>query len=116
MVLDEVGHDAPMALLAVKLLASYVSGGREAKDMALVQLKEWLSAPRAAAEPQLLLIAALVYTHEGDYKEALKLVHQSADLETMALVAHIYLAMHRTDLARKQTSLMQQADDDATLT
>ena len=49
-----------MALLAVKLLASYHAGGREAKDMALVQLKEWLSSPRAAAEPQLLLVAALI--------------------------------------------------------
>jgi len=116
MVLDEVGHDAPMALQAVKLLASYQAGGRDAKDMALVQLKEWLSSPRAATEPQLMLIAALIYSHEGDTKEALKCVHQSADLETMSLVAHIFLAMSRVDLARKQVGLMQQQDDDATLT
>ena len=45
MVLDEVGHDAPMALQAVKLLASYLqSAGRDGKEMAMVQLKEWLSA------------------------------------------------------------------------
>jgi len=116
LVLDAVGNDAPMALQAVKLLASYHAGARDAKEMALVQLKEWLSSPRASSEPQLLLVAALVYATEGELKEALKLVHQSADLETMALVAHIYLAMNRTDLARKQTGLMQQADDDATLT
>jgi len=117
MVLDEVGHDAPMPLQAVKLLASYCAApAREAKEMALVQLKEWLSSPRAAAEPQLLMVGALIYAHEGDHKEALKLVHQSADLETMALVAHIYLSMSRVDLARKQVGLMQQQDDDATLT
>ena len=115
-VLDEVGNDAPLPLQAVKLLASYSSGGRDAKEMALVQLKEWLSSPRAAAEPQLLLVAALIYSHEADYKEALKCVHQSTDLETMSLVAHIYLAMCRVDLARKQLGLMQQQDDDATLT
>ena len=115
LVLDEVSHDAPMALQAVKLLASYRGGERAAKDLALEQLKEWLASPRAATEPQLLLVAALVYTHEGEFKEALKLVHQSPDLETMALVAHIYLAMHRVELARKQVGLMQQRDDDATV-
>merc|ERR1740138_112070 len=34
----------------------------------------------------------------------------------MALVAHVFLAMSRNDLARKQVGLMQQQDDDATLT
>ena len=34
----------------------------------------------------------------------------------MALVAHIYLAMQRPDLAKKQLGLLQEADDDATLT
>jgi len=116
MVLDEVSHDAPMALQAVKLLASYHAGGRDAKEMALVQLKEWLSSPRAATEAQLLLVAALIYSAEGDAKEALKCIHQSTDLETMSLVSHIYLSMSRIDLARKQVGLMQQQDDDATLT
>jgi coatomer protein complex subunit epsilon len=111
-----VGHNAPMPLQAAKLLASYLSGGREAKDMALMQLKEWLSGPGAAAEPQLLLIAGIIFSHESDYKEALKYTHQSSDMETMSLVAHIYLSMNRTDLARKQVALMQQAEDDATLT
>ena len=63
-----------------------------------------------------LLVAGLVFSHEGDYKEALKYTHQSTDLETMSLVAHIYLSMNRVDLARKQVGLMQQQDDDATLT
>ena len=116
MVLDEVRPDAPLAIQAVKLLATYASSGREGKDMALMQLKEWLSSPGAAAEPQLLLIAGLVFSHEGDYKEALKYTHSSTDLETMSLVAHIYLLMNRVDLARKQVGLMQQSDDDATLT
>ena len=118
MVLDEVGHDAPMGVQAVKVLASYLqpSSSREGKEMALAQLKEWLSSPGAKSETQLLLIAAIVYTHEGDFKEALKHVHQSTDLETMSLVSHIYLAMNRVDLARKQVNLMQQQDDDATLT
>jgi len=116
MVLDEVQHDAPPALQAVKLLASYLDGGRDAKELALAQLKEWLAAPTAASEVQLLHVAAIVYTHEQDYKEALKYVHGSTELETMALIAHIYLSMNRPDLARKQVVIMQERDDDATLT
>lgn len=116
LVLNDIKLNAPMALQAVRLLASYVQGDRGAKDMALTQLKEWLSAPAAAAEPQLLLVAGIVFSHESEYKEALKYTHQSTDLETMSLVAHTYLSMHRVDLARKQVGLMQQQDDDATLT
>ena len=37
MVLDEVQHDAPPALQAVKLLASYLDGGRDAKELALAR-------------------------------------------------------------------------------
>lgn len=116
MVLDEVRHDAPVALQAVKAFASYMSGSRDAKDMVLVQLKEWLSGGGAASDPHLRLMAAVIYTQEKDYKEALKLIHQTPDLESMSLVVHIFLAMSRVDLARKQVGLMQQQDDDATLT
>ena len=113
MVLDDVGPNAPTTLQAAKALAAYHAGGREDKDMAVESLKEWLA---SSQDQQLLLIAALVFSPEGDYKEALKWVHQSTDLETMAVVAHIYLSMNRVELARKQVGLMQQQDDDATLT
>lgn len=116
MVLDEVFGDAPLALQAAKLLATYLANPAANKESALAQLKEWLGSPGAVSEPQLLLVAALVYSHEGDHKEALKYIHQSPDLETMSLVSHIYLAMNRVDLARKQVGMMQQQDDDATLT
>jgi len=113
LVLNAVRSDAPTALQAVKLLATYLG---DDKDKALKELKELLSSPSAAAEPQLLLVAGLIYCHETDYKEALKYTHQSTDLEIMSLVAHIYLLMSRLDLARKQVGHMQQSDDDATLT
>lgn len=116
LVTAEVGASAPVPLLAVKLLAEYMGGGRPAKDAALAQLKDMLAAPSAPSEPQLLLVGGVMLTHEGDYKEALKYTHQATELETMGLVAHIYLAMNRPDLARKQVGLMSASDDDATLT
>jgi len=114
-VMDEVGHGAPAAVQAVKLLATYLGGARDAKDMVLLQLKEWLSDPQSQQNWQLLLVAGMVYLQEQDYKEALKHLHQNAQLDVMALVAQIYLAMHRVDLARKQVAAMQEQDDDATL-
>lgn len=115
MVMDDVGHDAPASSMAVKLLASYLNGGREAKDMAMLQLKEWLSDPQSQSNWQVMLIAGMIFMHEQDFKEALKYLHQNTQLDIMALVVHIYLSMHRTDLARKQVAAMQEQDDDATL-
>lgn len=115
MVLDELGNAAGKAapLQAAQLLALYLSGSREA---AMAQLKERLSAPGAASEASLQLVSALLYAHEQEYKDALKLIHQSTELETIALCAHIYVAMNRLDYARKMVEAMQRQDDDATLT
>jgi coatomer protein complex subunit epsilon len=116
LVKDEVGADAPASLQAVKLLATYLSSPRDAKETCLLQLKEWLADANAANNWHLQVIAATVYCAEADYKSALGAIHQSSQLDCMALVAHIYLAMQRPDLAKKQLGLLQEADDDATLT
>ena len=116
LVKDEVGADAPASLQAVKLLATYLSSPRDAKETCLLQLKEWLADANAANNWHLQVIAATVYCAEADYKSALGAIHQSSQLDCMALVAHIYLAMQRPDLAKKQLGLLQEADADATLT
>lgn len=116
LVIDEVGASAPLSSQAVKLLASYLEGSRETKETVVVQLKEWLGDPQSAGNWQLLLMAGTVLLHELDYKEALKYTHQNTQLDVMAFVVQVYLAMHRLDLARNQLKAMQEADDDATLT
>mmetsp|Transcript_10907 Transcript_10907/g.35145 ORF Transcript_10907/g.35145 Transcript_10907/m.35145 type:complete len:290 (+) Transcript_10907:72-941(+) len=113
-VMDEVGPQAPVSVQAVKLLATYLSG--ISKDVVVVQLKEWLTDPSALENWQLVLIAATVFLHEQDHKEALKITHQSTQLDVMGLVVQIYLQINRPDLARKQVKAMQEQDDDATLT
>ena len=101
LVKDEVGADAPASLQAVKLLATYLSSPRDAKETCLLQLKEWLADANAANNWHLQVIAATVYCAEADYKSALGAIHQSSQLDCMALVAHIYLAMQRPDLVDK---------------
>jgi coatomer protein complex subunit epsilon len=111
LVLDEVRQDAPPALLAVKTLAAYLSGNQE---VAVSQIKELLA--QAAGNWQVLLVAASIFCQEKDYKSALQHSHQNTQLDVMALVTHIYLALHRTELAKKHLAAMQAQDDDATLT
>ena len=48
--------------------------------------------------------------------EAIKVVHHGTTMEHIALLTQIFLKMDRLDLAQKQLQLMQQADEDATLT
>lgn len=115
-VLDEVNADSPVSVQAIRLLAAYLDGSRETKDVVVLQLKEWLSSPQTAGSWHVLLVAGTIYMHEDDHKEALRLMHQNTQLDVMALVVHIYLAMYRPDLARKQVAAMQEQDDDATLT
>lgn len=116
MVLDQVNPAAPIELQAVRLVALYSGGDRAAKDQAVAGIKDLLSNPDAAGNAHVMLIVGTIFAHEQDYKEALKYTHQSSHLETMSLVAHIYLSMSRPDLARKQVGLMSEQDDDATLT
>jgi len=94
----------------------YLDGNRAQKDAVIAQMKEWLAELSNASNWQLLFIAGTLFLHEQDYKEALKHLHQQLQLDVMALVVQIFLAMHRPDLARKQVASMQEQDDDATLT
>lgn len=115
LVIDEINDAAPTALQAVKLLALYLSGGAQ-KDKALSGLSEWLSDPAVSSNPSLLLIAGMIYTHEQNYNEALKHTHVGGTLDLCALNVQIYLKMHRADYAEKQLKIMQQIDEDHTLT
>ena len=111
LVLDEVRADAPPSLLAVKTLAAYLSGNT---GVAVEQIKELLG--NAAGNWHVLLVAATIFCHEKDFKSALQHTHQNTQLDVMALVTYIYLALHRTELAKKHLAAMQAQDDDATLT
>ena len=101
LVMDEVGGDSPLSLQGVKLLAQYKGGNRETKEMALLQLKEWLSDANALSDTLYIQSAAALFLHEGDYKAVLKYTHQSQILETMYIVVHTYLAMNRCERERR---------------
>ena len=116
-VIDEVSDSpsTPSSLQAVKLLARYLSQPQD-KEIILITLNEWLSGQQTGNPSTLQLIAALIYMHEDNTKEALRCIHLGATMEQLALSTQIYLKMNRLELASKTVKMMQQADEDATLT
>ncbi|GLJ35393.1 hypothetical protein SUGI_0711820 [Cryptomeria japonica] len=115
LVIDEINDSAPTPLQAVKILAMYLAGPQY-KENAISSLKEWLSDGVISNNPVLKLVAGTIYMHEQDYNEALKHTHSGGTLELNALNVQIYLKMHRSDHAEKQLKIMQQIDEDHTLT
>eukprot|EP00877_Chromochloris_zofingiensis_P004225 jgi/Chrzof1/13803/Cz08g13010.t1 len=115
LVINEIKDSAPMAMQAIKLLASY-TGGKVAKDAALATVADWLGDPACNRNPHVLLVAGMTYAQEGNYVEALKACHSGQSLEMMALCTQVYLKMDRVDTAEQQVKAMAAVDDDATIT
>ncbi|TVU16323.1 hypothetical protein EJB05_39881, partial [Eragrostis curvula] len=129
LVIDEIGPSAATPLQAVKLLAVYLSGdaGNKVcmhpsisaalvKESVISKLHELLRDPAVGSNPILRLMAGTVFMHERDYAEALKHTSSGGNMELLALNVQIYLQMHRADHAEKQLRVMQQLDEDHTLT
>lgn len=113
--ISEITDDAPTSLQAVKLLAMYLSDESK-KDHVLSTIQEWLADPSCSSNVTLLLMAAMIFTNEGNNVEALKCCHSASSLELMALSIQIFLKMDRADCAEKQLKAMMNIDDDATCT
>ncbi|CAL9773842.1 unnamed protein product [Musa acuminata subsp. burmannicoides] len=112
LVINEIDSSAPTALQAVKLLAVYLSENKAA----ISSLQEWFSHAEISNNPILRLIAGTIYMYEQDYNEALKHTNSGGSMELHALNVQIFIKMHRSDYAEKQLKIMQQIDEDHTLT
>uniref|UniRef100_A0A7S0X2A7 Coatomer subunit epsilon n=1 Tax=Mantoniella antarctica TaxID=81844 RepID=A0A7S0X2A7_9CHLO len=115
LVIDAITDSHPTALQAVRLLAQYLSRPHE-RAQCVATVAEWLGDGALAASATVQLIAALVYSHEGNTPDALKCCHSGLSLELMGLMVHLLIRMDRPELADKHLKVMQNADDDATLT
>ncbi|XP_044495116.1 coatomer subunit epsilon-1-like [Mangifera indica] len=115
LVISEIDDSAATPLQAVKLLALYLSSP-ENKESTISSLKEWLADPAIGNNSTLRLIAGIIFMHEEDYNEALKHTNAGGTMELHALNVQIFLKMHRSDYAERQLRVMQQTDEDHTLT
>ncbi|XP_057429564.1 coatomer subunit epsilon-1-like isoform X2 [Lotus japonicus] len=114
-VISEIHDSSPTPLQAVKLLALYFSAP-DNKESVIASLKEWLSDPAIGNNSTLRLVAGLIFLHEQDFNEALKHTNAGGTLELHALNVQIFIKMHRSDYAERQLRIMQQIDEDHTLT
>ncbi|KAJ0590025.1 putative coatomer, epsilon subunit, tetratricopeptide-like helical domain superfamily [Helianthus annuus] len=115
LVINEVDSSAATPLQAVKLLALYLFSP-DNKESTISSIKEWLGDAAIGNNPILRLIAGTIFMHEQDYNEALKYTNAGGTMELYALNVHIFLKMNRSDYAEKQLRVMQQIDEDHTLT
>ncbi|XWS11493.1 hypothetical protein CRYUN_Cryun37aG0003100 [Craigia yunnanensis] len=115
LVINEIDDSAASSLQAVKLLALYLSNPHD-KESTISSLKEWLADPAIGNNAILRLIAGIVFMHEEDYNEALKHTNAGGTMELHALNVQIFIKMHRSDYAERQLRVMQQIDEDHTLT
>jgi coatomer subunit epsilon len=68
------------ALRAVKLLATVMKDPSD-REIAMLQLQEWLEDPTASNNATLKFIAAILYMHDNNLKEAIKLITPPANME-----------------------------------
>ncbi|PSS04925.1 Coatomer subunit epsilon-1 like [Actinidia chinensis var. chinensis] len=115
LVINEIDSSAATPLQAVKLLALYLLSP-DNKETMISSLHEWLADPAIGNNPILRLISGIIFMHEQDYNEALKHTNVGGTMDLHALNVQIFLKMHRSDYAEKQLRIMQQIDEDHTLT
>eukprot|EP00823_Brevimastigomonas_motovehiculus_P000605 TRINITY_DN1074_c0_g1_i1.p1 TRINITY_DN1074_c0_g1~~TRINITY_DN1074_c0_g1_i1.p1 ORF type:complete len:345 (+),score=129.62 TRINITY_DN1074_c0_g1_i1:41-1075(+) len=110
-VIQDIPTNASVDLQAIKQYAAFTLANEDNRDLLLEQLKT-LTNPSLTQ----LLMAATMFFEAKNYNEALKLIHKTKDnLELLALTVQIYLKIDRFDLAQKQLKIMQEIDDDDTL-
>lgn len=68
------------ALRAIKLLASVLSSPSN-KDIAMMQLLEWLGDSSANANSTLRFVAAILYMFDDNLKEAIKIMGPPTNME-----------------------------------
>ena len=111
------------------------------KETAIFQVKEWLNDSTASNSKTLRIIAAILFMHDDNCKEAVKAISSTSNMEQYAflfpapsflfvlisflnclpkyyrraLMVQLYLRMDRLDLAQKELKTMKGLDEDNTL-
>jgi len=114
-VLEEVGPSSKPLLKPLAMLATFMSS--PGKREAIVSEVDNIMAGNVDVTNYVqLIVAATVYLGVDQPESALRVLHPSDNLECSALKIQALLAIHRPDLAKKELKVMQEKDEDATIT
>jgi len=114
-VLEEVGPSSKPLLKPLAMLATFMAN--PGKREAIVSEVDNIMAGNVDVTNYVqLIVAATVYLGVDQPESALRVLHPSDNLECSALKIQALLAIHRPDLAKKELKVMQEKDEDATIT
>lgn len=114
-VMDEVSQSSSGDLLAVRLFADYQLNKSKFADLIEIFEKKYQSDDENLHNVW-RVIGAIMYIHENQLEEALRVLNGVNDLECQAITVYVLLRMCRLDLAKKTLASMTEKNEDDTLT
>lgn len=114
-VISSVSASSAPALQLTKVLAQLLIDPSQSEASAS-KVKQLSTDETTAASPCCLLMCAIIYTHLGDFDNALRTANRARSLETLSLMIQVLLKIDRCDVAENELTAMQAIDEDATLT
>jgi len=112
-VLDEVSSSSG-DLMAVRIFADYLLNKSKFAD--LIEIIEKKIQGDDDIHVIWRIIASIMYIHESQFEEALRILSGTTELECQAVQVYIFLRISRLDLAKKILAAMTEKNDDETLT
>lgn len=112
-VLEEVSSTSG-DLVAVRIFADYLLNKNKFVD--LIEIFEKKINNDEEVHVVWRVIASIMYIHENQFEEALRILNGTNDLECQAIQVYILLRINRLDLAKKILAAMTEKNEDDTLT
>ncbi|XP_014282848.1 coatomer subunit epsilon [Halyomorpha halys] len=114
-VLDEINGASPAELRPLKTLADYFSN-KNKRDAIVSAIDDQLNDSNNLSNHTFVIVAATIYCHEKNNESALRVLYNDDHIESLSMNLQCYLRMDRVDLAKKELKVMQEKDEDNTLT